>query len=76
MLATVLSTWVFVITIALPGRAPVVHQAASFATVEACETFKARFLTVYQDNIARAQARMPASPRPRYEPTAACVERS
>lgn len=76
MLGTVLSAWVFLVTIVMPGRAPLVYEAASFATIEACETFKARFLTVYQDNLRRAQERRPAAPLlPRYEPIYACRER-
>jgi hypothetical protein len=75
MLAAVFSTWVFVITIALPGRVPLVREAAAFATAEACETFKAHFLAVYQGDLRRAQARMPASALPRDERTYACVER-
>jgi hypothetical protein len=73
--AVVLSTWVFLVTIAMPGRGPLVHEAGSFSTAEACERFKTQFIAVYQDDLRRAQARMPASPSPRYERTYTCVER-
>jgi hypothetical protein len=76
MLAVVLSTWVFLVTIAMPGRGPLVHEAGAFATAEACERFKAQFISVYQEDLRRAQARMPSAASPRYERTYACVERS
>jgi hypothetical protein len=73
--AVVLSTWVFLVTIAMPGRAPLVHETGSFATAEACERFKAQFIAVYHEDLRRAQVRMPSSDSPRYERTYTCVER-
>jgi hypothetical protein len=74
--AVVLSTWVFLVTIVMPGHAPLVYEASSFSTAEACERFKALFIAVYQEDLRRAQARMPSSDSPRYERTYTCVERS
>jgi hypothetical protein len=75
MLAAFLSTWVFLVTIAMPGRAPLVHDAGSFATAAACERFKTQFIAVYHEDLRRAYERMPAFPAPRYERTYACVGR-
>jgi hypothetical protein len=76
MLSAVVGVWVLIITVVMPGRPPLVHEAANFVTVEACESFKAQLEAAFQENLRRAQQRKPATAASplSYPRTSACVE--